>query len=83
MKKEIYYIEVTDTFGGECNYCWLSRYAVRASSERGAMRVIGNHYGYRMRNDGAIWRMHGACIAAYAVEDVPPDDVARYVKINF
>ena len=82
MKPETYYIEVTDTFGGECNYCWIRRYAVKATSERGAMRVIGNHGGFNLRNDGLKWNFKNACIAAYVVDDVQADDVSRYVKLN-
>ena len=29
--KNHYYIEMTDTFGGEANYCWVNRFIVRAS----------------------------------------------------
>jgi hypothetical protein len=84
MEKSIYYIEVTDTFGGETNYCWIRRYAVRASSERGAMRVIGNHEGFAMRNDGLLWHFDGACIAAYVVDYLTEgDDVSAYRPINF
>lgn len=82
MARETYFIEVTDTFGDELNYCWIRRYAVNASSERGAMRVVGNHEGYAMRNDGYKWKYQNACIAAYVVDDVMPDDVVRYVKLN-
>jgi hypothetical protein len=41
----MYHIEVTDTFGGEANYCWVKRGATRATSRRGliaaAKRVAG------------------------------------------
>ncbi len=66
--KRTYYIEVTDTFGGELNFCWIRRYQVRASSERGAMRVVGNHEGFAMRNDGYKWQFKNASIAAYVVD---------------
>lgn len=82
VKRETYYIEVTDTFSGECNYCWIRRYAVKATSERGAMRVVGNHEGYALRNDGYKWNFKGACIATYVVDDVPADETVRYVKLN-
>lgn len=81
--KTTYYIEVTDTYGGELNYCWIRRYAVRASSERGAMRVIGDHEGYNLRYDGWKWNFKGACIAAYIVDyEIMPEAVCRYVKLN-
>jgi hypothetical protein len=33
----LYYIEVTDVFGGEANYSWVTRHIIRASTERGAV----------------------------------------------
>ncbi len=33
---EKYHVEVTDTFGGEPNYCWGKSYIVAASSPQGA-----------------------------------------------
>lgn len=82
MKRDTYYIEVTDTFAGECNYCWLRRYRVKASSERGAMRVVGRYEGLSLRDGGYKWNAVGACIAAYVVDDVQVEDVVRYVKLN-
>lgn len=29
MLANVYDVEVTDTFGGEANYCWVRRYKVR------------------------------------------------------
>lgn len=81
--KQTYYVEVTDTFGDELNYCWIRRYAVRASSERGAMRVVGKHEGYAVRNDGGCWRFVGACIAAYVLDyDIEGEYVSEYKLLN-
>lgn len=33
----LFYIEVTDTFGGEANYSWVTRHIVRGENERGAI----------------------------------------------
>lgn len=82
MKRKTYYIEVTDTFSGELNYCWIRRYAVRATTERGAMRVVGQHEGFALRNDGSVWRVKNACIAAYIVEDAEWD-ASIYKTLNF
>jgi hypothetical protein len=32
-------IEVTDTFGGEANYCWVRRGTTRANSRRGLIKA--------------------------------------------
>jgi hypothetical protein len=42
--------EVTDTFGGEANYCWVRRGTVRARSLRGAIRVIKAREGIACRH---------------------------------
>jgi hypothetical protein len=34
-----YEIEVTDTFGGEANYCWVKRGETRAQSRRGRIEA--------------------------------------------
>lgn len=82
--KTIFYIEVTDTFGGDLNYCWIRRYAVKANTERGAMRVLGQHEGCALRNDGACWRFVGACIAAYVLDfDPEGEEVEAFKPINF
>ena len=63
-------IEVTDTFGGEANYCWIKRYLVTANNERGAINKLA-------RSEGAGWRkswdsgdlsrydLTGACICCF------------------
>lgn len=38
--KNHYFIEMTDTFGGDANYCWVNRFIVSASTPRGAMRRV-------------------------------------------
>ncbi len=41
--KSMFYVEVTDTYGGEANYSWANRYKVQASTFRGALRKVRNH----------------------------------------
>ena len=50
--KNHYFVEMTDTFGGEANYCWVHRFIVSASSERGAMRKVAKKTGFTVRNVG-------------------------------
>lgn len=35
-----YAIEVTDTFGGEANYCWVKRGVTRAKTRRGIIEAV-------------------------------------------
>lgn len=45
-----YNYEITDTFGGEANYCWVKRGQVRAKSLRGATRIAKRREGYTRRH---------------------------------
>lgn len=36
-QSRLFYIEVTDTFGGEANYSWVTRHVIRATTLRGAV----------------------------------------------
>lgn len=38
-KPTTYAYEITDTFGGEANYCWVRRGTVKARSWMGAIRA--------------------------------------------
>lgn len=33
----LFCIEVTDTFGGEANYSWVTRHVIKGNTERGAI----------------------------------------------
>ena len=63
-QKERFYFHLTDTFGGETNYCWIRRYFVDASSLHGALCIISRELGYNFSlycTD--IYHAKGACIA--------------------
>jgi hypothetical protein len=47
-----YYVEITDTFGGEANYSWVTRHKVRASSIRGALIRINRDSGLGFHSVG-------------------------------
>ncbi len=67
--KQQFFVEVTDTFGGEANYSWVNRFLVNAETERGAISKVSRREGYRLRNvgDGA-YHGRGACIIAFITE---------------
>jgi len=64
--KNRYIVEMTDTFGGEANYCWVRRFIVTASTHRGAMRKVSRETGYAARctmpGDPERWDAVGACV---------------------
>lgn len=63
-----YYFEMTDTFSGELNYCWLHRFTITAKSLRGALQKLSRETGYHFRNNGMHYKAKNACIAAYELE---------------
>lgn len=42
----MYNIEVTDTFQGEANYCWVKRGTTKATSRRGLIKAIKDVAGW-------------------------------------
>ena len=52
MSKQSFFVEVTDTYGGEANYCWANRYKVSATSFRGAIGKVARLSGLKFRNAG-------------------------------
>lgn len=44
-----YEIEVTDTFGGEANYSYVSRLTIQAKSLRACVLQLGKETGYNWR----------------------------------
>lgn len=54
MQNNLYFIEVTDTYGGEANYTWVTRHVIRASSDRGAVNKFS-------RMSGLSWHKNYEC----------------------
>ena len=70
--KEIFYVEVTDTYGGEANYCWVRRYKVHANTVRGAMLKVGRHLGARVKRvmdcgDSYRYDFRGSAVCAFVM----------------
>ena len=69
-------IEVTDTFGGEANYCWVDRYAIRMPddiSDLALVRRIKSVAGYsgirgrtEISGDSVEIRFPSRCIVIFA-----------------
>lgn len=85
-----YYVEMTDTFGGELNYSWVKRFFVRAQTLKSCMRKVAMETGYnarmqwRMGDDEAMYKVTGACIG-YSVRYLSESDseeVSTYKEMN-
>jgi hypothetical protein len=48
----IYFAELTDTFAGEANYSWVTRFKVTAKSQLGAIQKLSREIGLNYRYDG-------------------------------
>ena len=65
-----YTIEITDTFGGEANYCWVKRFTVKAKTMRGAINKFARANGGGWRFDygdseSARYNLSGACVCLF------------------
>lgn len=49
---DLFFIEVTDTFGGEANYSWVTRHVIRANTQRGAINRFSKMSGMKWRGVG-------------------------------
>ena len=63
-------IEITDTFGGEANYCWVKRFTVRANTILGAVQKIAREHGTGWRvdysdGDFARYNLEGSCVCMF------------------
>ena len=63
--KNFYYVEITDMFGGEANYSWVTRHVVRAKSERGAVNALSRRSGMQWRFDGLRYLSKSGATCAF------------------
>ena len=43
--KTLFFVEITDTFGGEANYSWVTRHVIKAKSPRGCANALSRRSG--------------------------------------
>jgi hypothetical protein len=63
--KNLYFVEVTDMYGGEANYSWVTRHVIRAKSERGAISALARRSGLNWRNDGIRYLSRPSATCAF------------------
>ncbi len=65
-----YFFEVTDTFSGDANYCWVSRYKVEAHSTEEAINQLIEHTGYNFQETYQDrWDDKDACVCVFDVSE--------------
>lgn len=68
--KQKFTFEVTDTFGGDANYCWVRKYEIEAKSLHGALCILSRIEGLNFRSVGCDrYDARGACICAFLIEE--------------
>ena len=65
-----FFVEITDTFGGEANYSWVTRHKVKASTIRGAVVRINRDSGLGFRKthdmgDSTRYDSHSGATCAF------------------
>ena len=64
-----YYFELTDTFGGELNYCWVKRFKVTSKSIQGAVSKLSKLTGFNFRYNGLYYKAKKACIGLCEIQN--------------
>ncbi len=87
MKKltDLYYIEVTDTFGGDANYAWVTRHIIRANSQRGAIQRFSKMSGINWRYDyGERYNSKSGAICLFidCIDNDEANDYASQYKLQ-
>lgn len=77
----VFYFEMTDTFGHELNYCWLHRFAIEAKNLKGALIKLSRETGFNFRHNGSYYKAKNACIGAYELELTDKDWEERAIKL--
>ena len=83
--KSIFFVEVTDTFAGEANYCWVHRFKVHATTARGAVRKVRREMGLPEARcawgfaDEARYDFKGTAICAFVMGY--EDEAERYSRV--
>jgi len=69
-----YIVEITDTFGGEANYSWVTRHIIVAKSIRGVLQKLSKASGVHWRGvGGGRWDSRSGATCAF-VELFDEDD---------
>ena len=67
-EKEMFFFELTDTFGGEANYCWVNRYKIEAHCIEDAISQLNAHTGYDFPEEETYqdrWDSQNSCVCAF------------------
>jgi len=52
LRSVLFFVEMTDTFSGEANYSWVTRFKIQAISPRGVVKILSQKTGLNWRQ---VW----------------------------
>jgi len=73
MSKNLYFIEVTDTFGGDANYSWATRHCIKAKSLRGAVNALSRRSGISWHSVGCNRYDSKSGATCFFIEEFDPE----------
>ena len=82
-QNNIFYFELTDTFGSELNYSHLTRFKVFANTIRGAVIKVSKETGYNFRFNGVYYKAKKACIGLIQIGEYSSIDEIEKQYSNF
>lgn len=83
--QSIFFVEVTDTYAGDANYCWVHRFKVHATTFRGAIRKVSREMGLPSARktwdymDMVRYDFKGAAICAFVTDY--EDQAENYLRV--
>ena len=84
--KRLFFVELTDTYGGEANYSWVTRRLVRATTLMGAARKMAREAGlhvHRTADYGDSARYDSAsCATCMFINWAEGDEAERYLHVE-
>lgn len=83
--KHAYFAEITDTYGGDANYSWVTRHKVMANTQRGAVQKLSIASGLSWRrdwDDGTTTRYNSTSGATCVFISAFDPDQHDYANIN-
>lgn len=83
---KFFFVEVTDTFGGEANYSWVTRHKIKASTIRGAVIRLNRDSGLGFRKaidmgDTVRYDSHSGATCAF-IEEWDNEQHSKLGRIN-
>lgn len=78
---EKFYFEMTDTYAGELNYCWLHRFEVHAKNLKGALIKLSRETGFNFRYNGSYYKARSACIGIYELDYEIEENWLEHAKV--